>query len=209
MAISYRLSAISLFIFKNHHFRYRTKQVYTLCFHLDAAITFPDFFLFLENSAIFERENGVFRQLLYGMCMVCMGVVPFQHAKQMQICTAGSRRVVHVLDDSQLDIVRENAGLDKRLHELPESCFPFLSMRLYPMLIYVPCFQMGKFVYSSDQECIGVEIVVYRYAMPLAPMWWPVITKLRRTAPAYPKKAWTIVNPLRNDRGGRGWHILA
>lgn len=193
----------------NKHFSYGAEEIHPLGLYLYTAVSFPDFFFLLENPAIFKYEYGIFRQLFYGLDIIFVGVIALQHPKQIQVRTAGGCRIVHVIRNGHLDVLRKDSSLQERLHELPITGFPFLAMRLYTVFVCIPCFEMRKFMHRGDKECIGVEVVVYRNAMPVTAMRRAVIAKLGCTAPADAKLALAVVDPARNHRSSRGGHVFA
>ena len=67
-------------------------------------------------------------------------------------------------------------------------------MRAYFMLMLVPGMQMGKFMHGSNQESVGVQIVIYGYAVPLAIKRGTIIPKFTVAVTRYFKLAFKIIN---------------
>src|SRR5690606_3496998 len=126
----------------------------------------------------------------------------------MHVCTAGSRRVFHVLHNSSADVCRENTQLKKRSHKLFVVVLPFGTVWFHPVFVLLPGLKMCKFVYGCDEKSIRVKVVIYRYFMWCTAERCGVVAEFRPATSRNPKLTTRVVNPCGDNRSSGLRHIL-
>ena len=124
-----------------------------------------------------------------------------QRAVKVQVGAAGGSRVIQVFGYGMFNVSRQHFAVKKRLHHFFEIALPLRAVRFCLVFMFVPGMQVCKLVHGSYQECVRIQIKVYRDAVPLALMRRAVVAEFAVAVARNFKLTFKVVDPPTDQRG--------